>query len=350
MTHEGKHYGTGAIPSAADERDYQWHEVAHGSAPFDWTVGYDIETKMPQVTPTKDQGQSGSCGGQAWAYYDAAIEALSTKTFEERSARFVYSQTFVPGGGSDGRTNCDLVKNKGDAREFVFTSYQNGVPPTESFMETHSDITSVVLTDAAKGMALSYAMVPNSVDGVAQAIRDSGGVVIGIRGSNNGTWLSPNPQKPESNLPANEYWYHWLYAGKARINNGVKQIGVHNSWGLDVGEKGWQWIDADYFDGVNIWEVWSMVFNPNGVLPIFHHQFKTDLEFGMTSTEVQALQTALQTDGDFPASVKPTTYYGTITRTAVEKFQVKYGIAKAGDAGYGRCGPLTRSKLNAIFI
>lgn len=348
MIHEGKHYGTGALPSPKDERDYQWHEVAHGSAPFNWSTGYDVETLMP-VVPTKDQGQSGSCGGQAWSYYSAAIEALYTKSFEERSARFVYSQTFVPGGGSDGRTNCDLVKSKGDARETVFTSYENGAAPSEAFMEKHSDITSAVLTDAMKGMTLSYAMVPNGIDGVAQAIRDSGGVVIGIRGSNNGTWLSPNPKKPANNLSAGEYWYHWLYAGKARLNNGVKQIGVHNSWGLDVGEKGWQWIDADYFDGVNIWEVWSMVFNPNGVLPIFHHTFNVDLELGQTSAEVQALQTALQTDGDFPATVAPTQYFGTITQTAVKKFQDKYNVAHSGDAGYGRCGPKTRAQLNKIF-
>lgn len=348
MIHEGKHYGTGAIPSIADERDFLWHEVAHGSAPFDWTAGYDVETLIFDLAKigTKDQGQSGSCGGQAWAYYDAAIEALSTKTYEERSARFIYSQTFVPGGGSDGRTNCELVKSKGDAREAVFTSYENGSAPSEAFMEKHSDITSAVLTDAAKGMTLGYALVPSVIDTVAQAVRDNGGVIIGIAGSNNGTWLSPNPQHP---VKGEDLWYHWLYVGKARIHNGVKQVGVHNSWGSSVGESGWQWINEDYFTGGWIFEVWSMIFNPNGAPVIFHHTFNVDLEYGQTSDEVKALQTALQTDGSFPSTVVPTRYYGTVTRTAVQKFQVKYGIAKAGDAGYGRCGPKTRAKLNSIF-
>lgn len=354
MIHNGKLYGTGAIPSPKDERDYQWHEVAHGSLPFNWAIGYDIEEQLKAKTnssfstPTKDQGQSGSCGGQAWSYYDAAIEAMYTSSFEERSARFVYSQTFVPGGGSDGRTNCDLVKSKGDAREAVLISYDRGNPPSEAFMENHSDITSAVLTDAMKGKALSYAMVPANIDAVAQAVRDCGGVIIGIAGADNGTWLSDNPQHP---VPGDDLWYHWLYVGKARLFNGKKQVGVHNSWGSSVGDNGWQWIDEAYFTapGAYIFEVWSMLFNPNGVLPMFKHTFNTDLEYGQSNDEVLALQTALQTDGDFPATVTPTKYFGTITRTAVEKFQLKYGVCPATDPGYGRCGPKTRAQLNKIF-
>lgn len=44
-----------------------------------------------------------------------------------------------------------------------------------------------------------------------------------------------------------------------------------------------------------------------------------------------------------------TSYFGNLTMLAVEKFQVKYGIAKAGDPGYGFVGPKTRAKL-ATFL
>ena len=42
------------------------------------------------------------------------------------------------------------------------------------------------------------------------------------------------------------------------------------------------------------------------------------------------------------------TYFGPATLVAVQKFQVKYGIAKLGDSGYGNVGPLTRSILNGL--
>lgn len=349
MTHSAEHngrvYGTGAVRSPKDERDYKWEEIGHGSMPFDWTKPYDIET-LTLKYPTKDQGQSGSCGGQAWSYYDAVLEYLNSRTFEERSARFIYSQTFVPGGGSAGRANSEILRTQGDAREAVFTSYENGQAPTEMFMEKHSDITDKVRADAKGARILAYASVPVNVDTIAQAIRDFGGVVLGVAGTNNGTWLSPNPKHPKS---GEQEWYHWLYAGKARTHNGIKQIGVHNSWGMDVGESGWQWLDEDYFVDAYIFEVWTMVFNPEPISLTFHHTFNIDLQQGMTSPEVLALQTALQIDGSFSASLKPTGYFGTATLAAVKHFQKRNTIAGPGDTGYGRVGPKTRAALNQIY-
>ena len=43
-----------------------------------------------------------------------------------------------------------------------------------------------------------------------------------------------------------------------------------------------------------------------------------------------------------------TNRFGALTLAAVKKFQVKYGIATAGQAGYGLVGPKTRAKLNEL--
>ncbi len=43
-----------------------------------------------------------------------------------------------------------------------------------------------------------------------------------------------------------------------------------------------------------------------------------------------------------------TQFFGALTEIAVQKFQKKYGIAAAGDPGYGYVGPKTRAKLNAF--
>jgi len=81
----------------------------------------------------------------------------------------------------------------------------------------------------------------------------------------------------------------------------------------------------------------------------FTHTFSTQLDFGLTSPEVVALQNALKLDGDFPLTVQSTGYFGSVTQIALEKFQTKYGIASSGTpttTGYGRVGPKTIAKLN----
>lgn len=80
------------------------------------------------------------------------------------------------------------------------------------------------------------------------------------------------------------------------------------------------------------------------------------LDSGSTGTDVRTLQRILNTDPDTRVAVsgvgspgQETTYFGPATTAAVKKFQVKYAIAKVGDAGYGYVGPQTRAKLNSIL-
>jgi hypothetical protein len=355
-----------AIQSPHDARDHQWEEVGYGTAPFDWNVGFDVEAGMSKVlgttfvTPTKDQGQSGSCGGQAVSYLGGTFSVFQNKAFNEKSAKYIYAPVAYPGGGSVGRDLCERVINAGWAAESLCPSYQNGNPPTEAFMELVADLTPAANTDAASDKGMSYALVSSDIDSVAQAAAAGNGLLIGVQGANNGTWLSPYP-KPPTNGDQN-LWGHWLAVGKAKLINGIKHVAVHNSWGATVGEVGWQWLGEDYFttvlsganrNGPAIFESRVIVYNPNATIPAsFHHTFTLQMQLNSTGPEVQALQTALQVDADFPANVAPTQFFGNITQTAVQKFQAKYGIASAGTpatTGYGKVGPKTIAKLNALF-
>ena len=83
--------------------------------------------------------------------------------------------------------------------------------------------------------------------------------------------------------------------------------------------------------------------------------FAKALKTGSTNTDVKKLQLILNSDSDTQIASsgvgspgQETNYYGSLTRKAVEKFQVKYGIAKSGDEGYGTVGPKTRAKLNEL--
>lgn len=329
----------GAIRDIPDDRDFQFQEIAFGVAPFDWSKGYDIETVIGHKLAVKDQGQSGSCGGQAWSNYGDALTAALAGETAERSAKFIYAQTFVPGGGSAGRTNCEFVINQGWGLEANTSSYESGNPPSEAFMERVQDITEDARKAAKQDTAVSYANVGSTnIDEVAQAISMNHGVILGVDGQNNGTWLAPNPQPPTTQ---NGLWAHWVYAGKARIKDGKKQIGFLNSWGATVGEGGWQWLNEDYFTKGFIFSCWTLLFNTHGVSKP-NHVFNTNLKFGDIGGEVQLLQQALQYLSIFPATVKTTTFYGPLTKASVFKFQQLMGLVDDGS----HFGPKTRQALN----
>ena len=80
------------------------------------------------------------------------------------------------------------------------------------------------------------------------------------------------------------------------------------------------------------------------------------LTLGSVGEAVRALQTILNKDpatqvaASGPGSPgNETTRFGALTLQAVQKFQVKYGLAKPEDPGYGFVGPKTRANLNQIL-
>lgn len=80
------------------------------------------------------------------------------------------------------------------------------------------------------------------------------------------------------------------------------------------------------------------------------------LKKGSVGNEVKSLQKVLNSD---PATQitntgvgspgNETTLFGSMTLTALKKFQVKYGISGPGKEGYGVLGPKTRKKVNEIL-
>lgn len=337
-------FDPGGVVDRVDNRDFTVEEVAFATPPFDWSTVFDIESKLGVIQP-KDQGESGSCGGQAWANLAAVLEALSTGSYEERSAKYVYAQTYQKGGGSTGRDNAQIFVGQGVSRETVLSSYMDGNAPTEAFMERGGDITDAARLDAKLDQSTIYAQGSTTIDSVAKNIRDFNGVILGVTGQNNGTWLTPFP-KP----PTRTEWRHWVYAGKVKMIDGVKYIGFLNSWGPDVGENGWQWLSEAYFKdaipGGAIWSAWTHILKAAPPHPTLHHTFNVDLEYhGTRGNEVMALQDALKLEGFFPTSVASTGYFGLITKSSVVKFQTAYNIQPAS----GIVGTKTRAILNAKY-
>jgi hypothetical protein len=345
----------GAKLRALDPRDYKPEapEVGLAGAPFNWNQGYDVEADISSMTgsfnlPTKDQGQSGSCGGQAMAYYGQVLSAYYPHAPAERSAKFLYSQAFSPGGGSDDRTLAKLAISQGFAPEAACVSYDRGAPPMEGYMERPQDITPQARLQASGDkISLAYVFPTTSLDDIASLMPLSKGGVLLLRGSNNGTWLSSVPRPPTRN---ESLWTHYMFMGKARIYQGQKGVWAKQSWGQEAAPdtNGWQFLNEEYFASGNILSGLGMLYNPKpSAAP--HHVFSVNLHLGDTGPEVTALQTMLAYDGEFNLAANG--IYGPITAQALFHFQLKYQLASVAtldELGGAVCGPATRAKLNTL--
>ena len=76
--------------------------------------------------------------------------------------------------------------------------------------------------------------------------------------------------------------------------------------------------------------------------------FSLNLRQGSRNAQVTALQNLLRQDSTLYPEGIVSGYMGPATTTALKRFQVRYGIAKPGEDGYGLVGPKTRAKLNSI--
>lgn len=78
----------------------------------------------------------------------------------------------------------------------------------------------------------------------------------------------------------------------------------------------------------------------------------TQLDIGSTGQEVTDLQTYLASNSSLYPSGLVTGYFGALTQAGVQRFQAAQGIVSSGSpttTGYGRVGPSTRARLNALM-
>jgi uncharacterized protein YjiK len=81
----------------------------------------------------------------------------------------------------------------------------------------------------------------------------------------------------------------------------------------------------------------------------FSTVFTRNLAYGSRDAQVIELQTMLARYADIYPEGTLSGWFGPATRRAVERFQIKHGIVKAGEVGFGSVGPKTRLMLNQLF-
>lgn len=321
------------------KEDFKLAEIMKEIQPFDWNKGYDIEEDLGLKIPIKTQGSSSSCVAQAWAYYAGILDAFEIKTYREQSARWIYSQIYHPDGGAFIRDGGQILINQGIVPSALFPDKL-----TEEEMRIKDDATKDLKNIAKVYLKDSYVSIEEfyTIDTFAEILKERKGFVGGVFDGFDSSWRSAFP-KPSGNTNMG----HCLYFGKAKLINGKKYLGVCNSWGDQIGDKGWQWLGIEWFNSGRILFPKTILDLPDEIerppeKP--HYQFNKDLKWGMTDPDVKMLQRCLAYEGCFLYQ-SFTDFFGGYTLRAVKTFQQKYGIEPVS----GIVGPLTRAKLNQIF-
>lgn len=220
-------------------------KLGKAGIPFNWSLGVDNITRFN--IPIKNQGTSDSCAGQAGAYAMAIANAVISGTYTDISAKSIYSIIFYPGGGSTEGSIQNIFQKDGALLESELPSYPNTEQNLEDVSWRTADNIKKALTRAGFGKPLTVSI---SLESFAEAIRDYGFVIMQINGTDNGSWLSPNPKPPMIGTPENEIWSHFMCNGRAdtKFVPGMQSSVATQSWGAGVGLEGLQAFTKDYFD------------------------------------------------------------------------------------------------------
>lgn len=198
----------GCLPNPPDYRD-----LVLGDVPFErdpatpsWEEGFDLEEKYGRLK-REHQGSSKSCVGQGWAKYAEMLNLIETGEFTDLSARYIYSQIYLPEGGAFIRDGAKIVVNQGVAEERLVPSYIDHSRPTEDFMR-RKDGVEEAKPNAKIYKAKKFVWLPahDIVDDMRYVIYSYGGFVSGYR-------------------------YHCMYACGYGMRNGKRAIKFVNSYG-----------------------------------------------------------------------------------------------------------------------
>ena len=232
------------------------HLLGTAQAPFDWTKGYPM---LPMTI--KDQGSSGSCGGQAGAYWRENQLRLLNNIYTPLSAKSLYAPIHYPGGGTTVSALENQLGTVGINLESDVSSYDTrpgyvGNAPDEQIMEDLSWQTPILKLDALSRASLVPLTVNIDLDSMAQAIATYGGIIVEVQGKNGEipSWDTYNPTPPSPTNP-NELWAHFVFCGGAQNN----QIIFSNSWGKSVGQEGIQAFTEAYINSGFIVDAFTFI-------------------------------------------------------------------------------------------
>jgi len=231
--------GKGALPDPYDYRDYT-AELHFGAAePIDWSKPF----MLPEPVDF-NQRSSSSCVGCGTRNLHWQ---LKNKDFSRRD---IYSRIFIsPAGGAYLRDGVKLLCDVGNQTQ---DECPDPVNPTEALMRQKSSLPD---SAGADDKEFNYFVVKNNlIDAVAQAVRDYGGCIMGVVGSNEGWKDKTNPRPPKA---GEELWQHCIEIFGYLMRNGKKTLVAKSSW--CGGGHHIHYINEDYFTSGNTFNAWCVI-------------------------------------------------------------------------------------------
>ena len=360
----------------------------HNLAAYTPIAAAPIVSYYPNLTgiPVWMQNALGACVGHA------AGKAKQVMKFHEDgaakitpfSARFLYAlaktlegtagyTNFAPTASANDGTYPELVakvmQQFGVSLEDTCPNDTTLDADTYTFDRKMANIPAAALTEAAGFKISNYAFADITEDAIKTAIQFAGenkGGVFMLTDIDKNWWTAPDGTV---SWAAKDLFTHY---GGLRLPTDAATLGGHetmpyafdtingrvalfdfNSWSEAWGNAGMGQLDlADWLPHIKqvitVFDIPSTYTAPN-----FSYTFTKALSFGMQNSDVVALQHCLKIDGEFPATVAFTGYFGQTTLAAVKAFQAKYAADILTPQGLteptGIVGTATIKKLNALF-
>jgi hypothetical protein len=352
MDEENPYIGALPLTPEQESRLYRVEEIIpNASAAMPPMVATD--PSRWRVWPRRDQAATSSCTYQARAKAAGILREQETGEFVEYSAAAYNDRSNAPAEGSSPAEAFERWVADGVGLEVLEPSQHT----------TEANLAKVVRSPFDREVAKlsrvkNYVGLPlRDFDAIVSTLAATRkGIPIGIFASSK-EWKRDVPEITDPTLTAAKAGVRHEICATPNfgVYEGKEGFTVEDSWGgTGINGTGVRWITRDFFEARNY------------IVPLYPTAFKTylevgtiparpkvqlliDLEFGVTHPDVFLLQQVYKYEGLFPANHPGSTLFHNITLDATRKFQVRYGIARPGDAGYGRVGPKTRAKINQLY-
>lgn len=223
-------FGKGCLPTPEELKAGLYVLAATVVPPTDWNVPYRVPVDLIQ----KHQDGSSSCTAQATDYYVEALGQIQGGPQEHYSSRFIYSQTFVTGGGAYIWKAMSIPLIQGVA-DFDSVPVPGGVE-TEAIMTDPSDNVHAVLKQKTDKYA-QLATAGRNMDYLASIVRDYHGFITGFNGWDG--MFSPDGTVVDW---SRREWGHAVYIIGYEMHNGQKCLVFKNSWGSLWGDHGYGYL------------------------------------------------------------------------------------------------------------
>lgn len=323
---------TGVLPDTRSAEE-KANDIQHS----EFTSGAVQWIEKPSTSwrhfPERNQSSSGSCVMQSNAKARGATEAIAGSNFPILSAREYNQRSNYPEEGTIPMEGLQITA-KGLSLESFYPSQEM---TEEQINVRYSEKSQAILDSEKMYSGGTPVQLPIDIDSIAQALDAGFGVVICCAFPESEWQYVPIVTSGIANCD------HQIAVVDRTLFQGQKTLVCEDSAFLSTSQNGQRLITEKellarcYFTG------YVRKTNPpaQGAVARPVHTFTTDLEFGMTGSEVLNLQQYLVFKG-FLSKDCMTGYFGNLTKQALITLQIENNISPA----IGYCGSITRNFIN----